>query len=265
MAANNNNSSGTNAMGSGGRGPRKVILSNKYPWHVKEIPCQNTANCHDEKGHSLCHNCNPHYEKRLPCGDCGLAADGGRWTCCMKPTCYKCFDAARSCSCGDKEKGFFRYYEEPENAKELLAAAAAAHGASKKTAEEEPEAAEFDEGTSGNAHWLFGEIKRLKDSHDKAIASVKQLLASLPHEESVDVLRQLVFERVADCIVGEMNQQYNDVYDNDFDEYMAFNEDKLSINIDGKCFKFCMLPSELVDSLNHPPVTEPARKKQRKE
>src|ERR1700690_3396079 len=98
----------------------------KYPWHVKESPCLNIANCFDEKGHEMCHNCNPLYVQRLPCASSNNTCDGGRWTCCKRPTCYACFDkiGAVCPGCASRRKGYFRCNEEPEDAEALRAAAA---------------------------------------------------------------------------------------------------------------------------------------------
>jgi hypothetical protein len=179
----------------------------------------------------------------------------------MKPTCYKCYDAAPSCdACGSTWKGYSRCFEEPENAKELLAAVT---DASTNPAHEEPNGGAAEDETV-DTHWIAAGMKKLRKAHDRGVRTLVRVLESIPREESVEVLRQLVFERVATCIADEMCQDSNDLYDREFDEYVSFNPDDLSININGSLFKFCMLPAHIADSLTNAPVEEPPKKKQRK-
>jgi hypothetical protein len=234
--------------------------SEKYPWHVKDVPCLNIANCLDEKGHEMCHNCNPQYVKRDPCDECGLKADGGRRMCCMVPVCHGCYAKTTTCPrCANKKGGYFRCFEEPENAAALIAAAAA-----NKT---EP-AAESSKPDVDKLMGFVNQAKDLKREHAKAVENLVYTLADPPvtRDERIRVLKKLVFERMATSVIDEMSNDDNTVYDNDFDKWVTFDEDKLTANIDGEMFRFCLLPCKVVDALSADETydIEPPKKKHKK-
>jgi len=223
-----------------------------YPWHVKEVPCPNTANCHDEKGHEMCHNCNPRYVKRDPCGACNAKADGGRWICCMRPTCYTCYDKVKVCpGCSSETHGYFRCNEEPENAAALIAA----------SKEPKVDAAKLME--------FVDQVKAAKREHDKAVSKLIDGLGDgeIKRDERIRVLKKLVFERMAQHVRDEMNEEDNLVYNTEFDEeWVDFDDERLTVKIDGKKFRFCLLPCEVVDALSIDQTydIEPPKKKQKK-
>lgn len=69
----------------------RLVQNSKYPWHWKQVPCSNVANCHDDIGNPMCGNCNPEYISRELCQKCNRPSRGGRYACCGTPICQRCF------------------------------------------------------------------------------------------------------------------------------------------------------------------------------
>jgi hypothetical protein len=62
-----------------------------YPWHWQQKPCPNWLNCIGENGSKMCFNCNPNYYQQQNCSVCHFPSKGGRFICCGKPICQKCY------------------------------------------------------------------------------------------------------------------------------------------------------------------------------